>query len=258
MILDLNLVIQLQDMDSRISELRHEIASLPKHIAQIEKALESHIRKVEADRATLSANQRERDQLELEVQSLEQKISKLKDQQFQVRTNEQFAAFKREIEYCQNTIRQHEDRILDRMGEAEALERNVTSAQADLSRERRQVEAEQQQARQRTDEDQKALAELERQRREAVAALSPEVYAAYERIHKRRKGLAVAEAVDGRCSACHLALRLQFFQDVKRGDQVMFCHSCGCILYYNPPPEAEELGSPSAQEAQAAEANPSA
>jgi len=245
-------------MDSRINELRREIASLPKHIAQIEKTLESHIRKVEADRAALTANQRERRQLELEVQSHEQKVSKLKDQQMEARTNEQYTAFKREIEFCENAIRKHEDRILDRMSEAETLEKNLKAAELALGREKQQVEAEKEQARQRTAEDQRTLDELQKQRQQTVTALSPDVYAAYERIRKKRKGLAVAEAADGRCLACNLALRVQFFQDVKRGDQVMFCHSCGSILYYNPPVAPEELGEEPAAEAPPVETRPQA
>ena len=51
----------------------------------------------------------------------------------------------------------------------------------------------------------------------------------------------MAEAVDGRCSACQIALRLQFFQDLKRGQQIMSCESCQRILYYNPPQTVEDL-----------------
>lgn len=256
MVRDLKLVIQLQDMDDRLGELRREIASLPKHIAHLEKTLESHLRKVEADRAALAANQRERRQLELEVPSLEQKISKLKDQQMEARTNEQYTAFKREIEFGEAAIRKHEDRILDRMGEAETLETNLKAAEAALGREKQQVEEEKEGARRRTAEDQNTLAELENQRQQAVGELSAEVYAAYERIRKRRHGLAVAPAVDGRCTACNLALRLQFFQDVKRGDQVMFCHSCGCILYYLPPAGMEEAAEEALPHPQPLESTP--
>lgn len=254
---DLKLVVQLQELDNRITELRGEIASLPKHIAQIEKTLDAHLRKVEADRAALAANQRERRQLELEVQTFEQKISRLKDQQMEARTNEQFAAFKKEIEFCEAGIRKHEDRILDRMSEAETLERNLKAAEAALAEERRQVEAEKERARRRTAEDQKNLAELESQRKQAVASLSAGVYAAYERIRKKRRGLAVAAAADGRCLGCNLALRLQFFQDVKRGDQVMFCHNCGCIVYYLPP-QTEEAAEAAVAQPQALESGPPA
>ena len=255
---DLKLVIQLQELDNRITELRSEIASLPKHIAHLEKTLDTHLRKAEGDRAALAANQRERRQLELEVQTFEQKISKLKNQQMEARTNEQYTAFKREIEFCETAIRKHEDRILDRMSEAETLEKNHKGAEAALGREKQQVEAEKEQARQRTAEDQRNLAELERQRQQIVATLSREVYGAYERIRRKRHGLAVGEAADGRCLACNLALRLQFYQDLKRGDQVMFCHSCGCILYYRAPEGGEEPPEEAVGEAQPLETRPPA
>ncbi len=256
MVEDLRLVVQLQDLDHRITELRAEVASLPKHIAQIERALDSHSRKLEADRAALAANQRARKQLEIDIQSNEQKISKLKGQMLEAKTNEQYGAFKREIEFHETEIRKCEDLILDRMSESEPLEQNVKAAEAALNREKQQVEAEKQRARERTAADQKTLDQLQKERGHAVAGIAPDVYRAYERIRAKRKGIAVAEAVEGRCNACHMALRLQFYQDLRRGDRVMFCESCGRILYYNPPIETEDLGAEPEHEPQQVHTSP--
>jgi predicted nucleic acid-binding Zn-ribbon protein len=51
----------------------------------------------------------------------------------------------------------------------------------------------------------------------------------------------VAEAIDGRCSVCNMAMRLQYWQDLKKGDQILSCESCQRILYYNPPASLEDL-----------------
>ena len=59
-------------------------------------------------------------------------------------------------------------------------------------------------------------------------------YTEYERVRKKTKNTPIADATDGRCSLCYIALRPQFFQDLRRGDKVMFCESCGRILTYNP------------------------
>ncbi|MEK7405792.1 MAG: C4-type zinc ribbon domain-containing protein [Acidobacteriota bacterium] len=240
---EVKLVVRLQDLDNRSDELHREVVSLPKHIAAIEKTLEGHIRKVEADRAALAANQRDRRQLEVEIQSQEQKRSKLKEQETHAKTNEQMWAFQHEIEFCEKEIRKLSDRVVDLMIDSERLEVNLKAAEAALAAERQQVEQEKQQARERTAADQTALDALRQERRQVVAGLAPELLEAYERIRKKRKGLAVAGAVDGRCSACHLALRLQFFQDLRRGEQTMFCESCGRILYYSPPESFEDVDS---------------
>lgn len=221
--------------------MQREISALPKHIAAIEKTLEIHTRKYEADKAALQANQRERKNLEGDIQMQEQKISRLRDQMMSAKTNEQYRAFQKEIEYCQNEIRKMEDRILVLMEESEPLEANVRQAEAALKEERQRVESEKAAARERTALDKQAVEQLQRQREETVRQLAPAVYTAYERIRAKRGGVAVADASEGRCSACHIALRPQFFQDLRFLEQgVMFCESCGRILYYQPPVVVED------------------
>jgi predicted nucleic acid-binding Zn-ribbon protein len=235
MLPDLKLVIRLQDIDNRLMELSREIATLPKHIAEIEKKLGAHERKLEADRAAMVANQKERKKCEGEIQTQQQKISKLKDQMLGAKTNEVYRAFQHEIEFCEKEIRRSEDRILETMTESEPLEKNVKAAEIALKAEKTQVEAEKTQARERTAVDQKAAAELQVERAAIVKEIKPAVYQNYERVRKGRRGIALAEVVDGRCTACHIVLRLQYFQDVKRGESILPCESCQRILYYNPP-----------------------
>lgn len=241
MLPDLKLAVRLQEIDNRLGDLAREIAALPKHIAEIEKKLGAHERKLEADRAALAANQKERKHCEGEIQTQEQKISKLKDQMLQAKTNEQYRAFQNEIEFCQKEIRRSEDRILELMTESEPLDANVKAAEIALKAEKAQVEGEKAQARARTAEDERASKELGTERASIVASMSRSVYDRYERTRKARKGIAIAEVVDGRCSACHLTLRLQYFQDLKRGNEVMTCENCQRILYYNPPVKIEDL-----------------
>ena len=71
--------------------------------------------------------------------------------------------------------------------------------------------------------------------------MTPAVFSEYERIRKGRAGVAIAEAVDGRCSKCHITLRPQFLQELKKGDAIMVCESCRRMLYYNPPQSFDEL-----------------
>jgi predicted nucleic acid-binding Zn-ribbon protein len=196
------------------------------------------------DKAALVANQKERKKLEGDIQIQEQKISKLKDQMLQAKTNEVYQAFQHEIGFCQTEIRRAEDRILDLMGESEDLDKNVKAAEVALKAEKTQVEAEKQQSRQRTEADQKAVNELEITKKSIVDSMTPGVYKEYERIRSRR-GVAVAEVLDGRCSVCHIAVRPQYLQDLKRGEQVQVCESCQRILYYNPAVSFDDVGGPS-------------
>jgi predicted nucleic acid-binding Zn-ribbon protein len=238
---ELKLVVRLQDLDNRLAELAKEIATLPKHVAEIEKKLVSHERKLEVDRAALAANQKERKKCEGDIQLQEQKISKLKDQILGAKTNEQYRAFQNEIDFCQKEIRKAEDRILALMGESEPLDKNVRAAENALKAEKLQVDAEKTQARDRTAVDQAAAQELHTERAEIVKGVTPSLYQRYERVRVSRKGRALAEVVDGRCTACQIVLRLQYFQDLKKGDAILSCESCQRILYWNPPQAVEDF-----------------
>ena len=96
-------------------------------------------------------------------------------------------------------------------------------------------------ARERTAVDQKAAAELHTERASIAKEISPATHHQYERVRKGRKGVAVAEVVEGRCTACYILLRPQYFQDVKRTESILFCESCQRILYYNPPQAFDDL-----------------
>jgi predicted nucleic acid-binding Zn-ribbon protein len=211
------------------------VAEFPRHIAAIEKTLESHLRKLEADKAALAANQKDRKNLDGEIQMQHQKISKLRDQMAGAKNNEQYRAFQNEIDYAAKEVRKHEDRVLELMTASEPLDANVKVADAALKQERTQVEAEKKRARERTAADQAELDTLRVEHREILSKVSPSSTAAYQRIRKKWKGTVASSVVDGRCKACQMMLRPQFYQDLRKGESLMFCETCGRFLYYNPP-----------------------
>ncbi|HEX4773725.1 MAG TPA: C4-type zinc ribbon domain-containing protein [Bryobacteraceae bacterium] len=244
---DLALALRLQALDRKIADLEKEIAALPKQIADLERKLQSHTVRLEADRAALAANQRDRKKAETEIQAHEQKISKLRDQMLQAKNNEQYRAFMNEIAYAEAEIRKAEDGILDLMEAAEPLDQNVKTAEIQLKKEREQIETEKARARERTIADQKALAEARAERESVFASMSPKVQAEYERIRRKTKGSVVADATEGRCSACQISLRPQPFQDLRKGETIINCESCGRMLTYNPVVDVSSNASASQQ-----------
>jgi len=239
---DLELIVRLQALDMRASELRKEIAALPKEIALIEKALDAHQRKLNGDRAVLAGNQKERRQLDGEVQGHQQKISKLRDQMSGAKTNEQFRAFQNEINFVEQQIKKCEDRSIELMLESEALDQTAKLSEAALKQQREKVEQRKAEARERTLADQKQMAELLAERKLICAEISAAALGTYERVAKKNAN-AVSEASNGRCTVCRLEIRPQLYQDLKKGERIIQCENCRRILHYNPPVAFDEAGS---------------
>ncbi|WP_321475138.1 C4-type zinc ribbon domain-containing protein [uncultured Paludibaculum sp.] len=220
-----------------MSELRREIATLPKQIAQIEKTLEAHNRRLELDKAAQAANQRDRKKIDSDISGHQQKISKLRDQMLGAKTNDQYRAFQHEIEFCEESIRKCEDQILELMSSSEALEQNVKKAEAALAQERKVVDSQKLKAKARTEADQQELKKLDVDRAEVAKTLPANTLVIYDRLRTRyyKDGDVIAEAKDGLCTKCMMALRPQFFQEVKLSTTLTFCENCRRIIYYEEP-----------------------
>jgi predicted nucleic acid-binding Zn-ribbon protein len=51
--------------------------------------------------------------------------------------------------------------------------------------------------------------------------------------------VALAEARNGSCSACFIALRPQVMAQVRRGEEIVTCDNCNRILFYQPVAKAD-------------------
>ena len=237
---DLKAVVEVQQLDQRVAELTVQIDSLPTQIQTLQSQLDDFIHTHEERKKRLAANLKERKDLEGDSKVIQEKITKLKDQLYQVKTNEQYRAMLKEIEGEEGNNRKIEDQILEKMIEAEDIQKHVQEAAARLEGEKARVAAE---IKRLQDERQKELDErgrLQARRKEVAAALSGSVLALYERIRSYRPGAAVVEVRDGLCTACNVRLRPQVYNEVRTGEAVLTCENCSRILYYLEPPAAEQ------------------
>ena len=246
--------IELQEVDHKIAEAGSRIDSLPARIKAIEEQLKDFLSAFDAAKRRLAANQKERRELDVEIQQINAKITKHRDQLYQVKTNEQYRAMLKEIEGEESNIRKIEDRILERMVESEQLEKQIADASQKLDSEKARVakesgtlEAERQAAIVERDQ-------LTARRNELAGSLTEEIRNLYEKLKRARGGIAVAEVRDGFCSGCHVRLRPQAFNDVSTSDGLFTCENCVRILYYDPHAETapESGGNPSGEHGQAA------
>ena len=241
---DLKTAIELQQVDLRVAELTSQIDALPSQIQSLEAQLRDFIHAHEERKQRLGANQKERRELDGEIQSIQTKISRHKDQLYQVKTNEQFKAMKHEIEVEEENIRRIEDQILDKMMEAEQLEKLVKDAASRLDGEKARVAAAIQQLESERQADIQERDEIQSRRQELSHALSDAVRELYERVRSARRGVAVAEVRDGCCTRCNVRLRPQAYNDVRMSESLVTCESCSRILYYveRPPEDGHATG----------------
>jgi predicted nucleic acid-binding Zn-ribbon protein len=163
-----------------------------------------------------------------------------------VKTNVEYHAIQKEIAHAQGEIKAHEDRMLERMLEADDLTAAVKKAEADLAAEQKAVDGDRKAMTAEHAELQASLEQNAVERAGIVAALDKPTLAVFELVSKRRNGVALAEARDGICTICHVRLRPQVFNNVRRNEAIIQCDSCNRILYFVPVPAAAAPEAPAA------------
>jgi len=148
-----------------------------------------------------------------------------------VKTNQEYHALQHEMAHAQGEIKKHEDAILERMLEADEVTAAIKAAEADLAALQKAIDSERTKMTAEDAERQKALDKLVADRAGLIAQIDKQVLAIYERIAANRHGVAVADAHDGICSVCHVRLRPQVANIVRRNESIVQCDSCQRILY---------------------------
>jgi uncharacterized protein len=246
---DLERVITLQQLDTRVDTAKKTLADAPEREKALEARLESAKARVAAAKDRLTQNQAARRDIDKELALHQGRLSKFREQAMAVKTNQEYHAIQHEIAHAQAAIKGHEDHMLERMLEADELTSAVKKAESELAAELKAVDADRKAMSAQHAELEAALERMASERAALVAALDRQLLAVFELVSRKRHGIAVAEAKDGICTICHVRLRPQVFNTVRRNEEIVQCDSCQRILYFVPAPAAAPSPGPAAQPA---------
>ena len=231
---DLERLIALQRIDSSIHSAEHRLADEPERIKTLDARLDEARQQVTAAKDRIAQNAAARREIEKDVVLHQGRLSKFREQAMNVKTNQEYHAIQHEISFAQNEIKTHEDRMLEKMVEADELGAALKHAEAALATAQKEVEAEKRAITTEHDELRASVDALKSERTGVIGSLAPAALSVFELVSKRRNGVAMAEAKDGICTICHVRLRPQIFNTVRRNEEVIQCDHCQRILYFVP------------------------
>ena len=228
---DLRNLINLQDIDQKIINFRKQVSEIPNKTqafqAELQQLTQAHQQKVALNQE-LTKQRRVR---ENDVEMMRTRLSRLKDQLMTVKTNKEYTAMLHEIQAADDHIRAAEDEILAIMEQTEAMEDKLAREAVELTVKEAELR----------DQDKKSElaipaleADVSRLCAEKIALesiIGQELLGRYRRIAEARKGMALAEAKDELCSACHVRIRPQVLADLLRTEEIHVCDSCSRILF---------------------------
>lgn len=236
MLPDLEHLIHLQELDSAAERARRRIADIPAAQQALEARSAARAAELQAVKDRIAASTASRREIEKEVAAVQTRLSKYKEQLMSVKTNKEYTAMQHEIATAEGLVRSYDDRLLELMEAADQEAAQLKTAEAAMKAEQATVARDQQALDQEKATQEAEIARLTAERAEVAAKISKDVMDIYIRVAHGRRGIAIAEARDGLCVVCHVRMRPQVFNQVRRNDGINQCESCTRILYFVPPP----------------------
>jgi predicted nucleic acid-binding Zn-ribbon protein len=132
---DLERLIALQQLDSAADAARRRLADGPEREKALDARIDTARSRVAAAKEQLTQNQHARRELEKEVAVHQGRLSKYRDTLMNVKTNVEYQAVQKEMAFAQSEVKSIEDKVLERMLEADELTAVVKRTEAELAAE---------------------------------------------------------------------------------------------------------------------------
>lgn len=226
----------LQKKDRKLIRLMREIRDIPQRKSDIEAQLAGSAHKLEIALDSRKHTEASLKELELEVEALQERITKYKLQQMEAKTNDQYRAFVKEIGAVEREISELEEKEIELM---EALEKGKgieTECEEKLNNEKAGIAGElaELDARSAVLTEKLELAKADRAR--AAEQCDKTILQKYTRILNNKRDFAVVLVEPGdHCGGCHMKLPPQVANDARNPTKIVGCNFCGRIVY-NPAP----------------------
>jgi uncharacterized protein len=226
------MLIQLQEVDTKIRTLVARKNQLPEMLAELERrrtASQDNLGAVKEALQSAQKNKREQDQA---LETGLQKVEKLKARTSEIKNNKEYQAMLKEIELAEQENKTIEDEILVLMEKTDTAVAAITAAEKNSRDEEVNIAAEQKAYQETMKEVDEELRGLEKGKQEIIGHIDPAVFSRYQRLLRATSGTAIVEIRGESCSGCFMSIPPQVFVNVKKNEEIIACPQCNRILYF--------------------------
>jgi len=227
----LTALIELQKIDQTLLQLKKEAQGIPGRKEALHRKADSARAALEAARQQSKEHESAIRQLDLDASAIRAQVTRYRQQQMEVKSNDTYKTLEHEIQGCAEKINALEDRELELMEGTEALQKQIAKAKAALAEAERLIAEEGAGLDQRLALIREQFESVKARRDPLTAQIEPEIIDRYQNLLAAKDGVAVAPVQSGGCDGCHMKLNPQSLHDAHAAAKWTYCGHCGRILY---------------------------
>lgn len=227
----------LQDILSKKYEIEQEIHDIPK-VLNTKTELLNRLKKSYLEKNTQVEETKERvRRLRIRLADAEKAREDYEKQMDEISTQREYEALDKEIKDATEKEQHLRKEILREEKELEELSHSLEREEEMIHQQEEELKAEQERIELESGDKKKLLKDLETEEHEISPGLDEEILFKFERIIRSKSGLGIVPVKDSVCTGCHMLLPAQYENDVRDGEDILFCPYCSRILFY----EEEEM-----------------
>lgn len=227
----LPMLLSLQQLDDKLSAFGQKKRQIPERIQTMTQAFEDEKKQLEDDRQQLKEASLRQRNLEKQLQESAEERKKKQNKLLDVKTNAEYKALLKEIEYAKQADSTTEDDILVVLEEIESLEQAIKEKEKSIRESESKLKEETLRLEREGVEVDKEHQILQGERKKVAAELDPAVLGDYEKIRSKRAGQAVVTVKKEVCPGCHMQVPPQTINEVLQTGEIRHCQYCRRILY---------------------------
>ncbi len=220
----------LQTVDSRLQEVQELKGDLPMVVAELEGKVDEMKAKLKELNNFLKQSKIERDNADVEIISLAEKVEKYKSQQLNVKSNKQYDALTREIEMAEERSAKMEKEMEGLEGKMENARKDIEALSAQVEQSGGELDEKKKELREVNKEHEKEELKLHHEREKLLARIEKADLDRYERIRRAKGGKAIVPIKRGACGGCYSRVPPQKILEIRQNSRLYACEHCGRIL----------------------------
>lgn len=222
---------KVDELDTKASSLKREIADLPGELVKHQRNLKAAKDRVAQCHEEQKKLQREIDKIALDTASNNDQAKKYAVQQNGVKTNDEYAALKKQIEALKKANGDLEDKALTFYEKIDALKSEEANLKKGFAEAEKKLKAEEAEVGKDVAELEQKLAEIVAERTAAESKVTAANLKTYRSILEKLGTKALATVHGRTCQGCFMEIAPNMLSTLLSGKEIVQCKACARILF---------------------------
>ena len=224
-------LLKLQEIDSKIFEIKKVRGALPEEVQDLEDELIGYNTRLDNFKSDIDNKNNDIDDLKNKIKDAKKLVKKYKDQQMNVKNNREYDAVSKEIELQELDSKLFAKNVGENEVKIEEINEDIKSTKKVIKERTQVLKSKKADLDLLSNESKEEEKKLDTLKTKASKKIEPSLLLSYEKlVNRQRNGLAVVKVSRGACGGCFNIVPPQRQAEIKEKKKIILCEYCGRIL----------------------------